>query len=437
MSTEALKQVLQRQQKAHIHQLLVAYRSLMHQLNRDAIAIYSGHPTAHYGDDQMPNFQSFGHFQHWLPLPEAAHSWLVITPQARPSLHLHAPADFWHQPTTLPDEPWVAEFDVEFCTQTQAPSLPQNSAWIGDMAALEHASLPLPEGTPNPPDLLLALDELRVIKSAYEINCIREANRLAMAGHQAAHAAFAGASSELDIQLAYLAASRQREFQVPYSNIIGMNQHAGVLHYQHYEVQPTHQRFSLLVDAGRRFRGYSADITRTHLGPDAPALFESLIDAMHELKDQLIEQAGPGKSFIELHKQMHLGLADILIRHDLYRGSADSAVSAGVTRAFCPHGLGHLLGIQVHDVAGLRTPEGKPAPAPSEHPALRLTRQLEVGMVITIEPGLYFIPMLLAPLRNQSLPINWILVEQLTPCGGIRIEDNIVITENSYENLTP
>ena len=425
------------QQKEHLANLINAYRSLMRQFNLDAIAIYSGHPTAHYGDDQMPNFQSFGHFQHWLPLSEAAHSWLVITLQDRPKLQLHAPADFWHQPTSLPDEPWVAEFDVELCTETGAPSLPLNSAWIGDMAALQHARLPLPNGTANPQDLLLALDELRVIKSAYEINCIREANHLAMAGHQAAHAAFAGASSELDIQLAYLAASQQRESQVPYSNIIGMNQHAGVLHYQHYEIKPTRQRFSLLVDAGRRFRGYSADITRTHLGPDAPVLFESLIDAMHDLKDQLIEQAAPGKNFIALHEQMHRGLADILIRHDLYRGSAASAVSEGITRAFCPHGLGHLLGIQVHDVAGLRTPEGNPAPPPSQHPALRLTRTLKVGMVVTIEPGLYFIPMLLAPLRDQPLPINWILVEQLTPCGGIRIEDNIVITENGYENLTP
>ncbi|XKF16512.1 Xaa-Pro dipeptidase [Halomonas sp. BLK-85] len=433
MSTEAL----QRQQEAHIHQLLVAYRSLMSQFNLDAIAIYSGHPSAHYADDQLASFKAYGHFVHWVPLVDAAHSWLVIHPEARPTLHLHAPADFWHQPTTLPEERWVGEFEVVLCNDIQAPQLSQNSAWIGDAAALEHAGLAVPEGDANPPTLLLALDELRVIKSNYEISCIREANRLAMAGHQAAHTAFAGAASELDIQLAYLAASRQRESQLPYASIVGMNDHAGILHYQHYNAQTTHQRFSLLVDAGSRYRGYSADITRTHLGPDAPALFEALIDALHGLKDQLIAKARPGQQFTALQEEMHQALADILIHHDLYRGSAESAVSEGVTRAFCPHGLGHLLGIQVHDVAGLRTPAGGPAPAPSEHPALRLTRELEVGMVITIEPGLYFIPMLLAPLRQQSLPINWILVEQLTPCGGIRIEDNIVITENGYENLTP
>ena len=115
----------------------------------------------------------------------------------------------------------------------------------------------------------------------------------------------------------------------------------------------------------------------------------------------------------------------------------DRAVAEGVTRAFCPHGLGHSLGLQVHDVAGLRHPDGSPAPAPEHHPALRLTRTLRPGMVVTIEPGLYFIDMLLAPLRNTKLPINWALVDQLSPCGGIRIEDNVVVTESGFSNVTP
>ena len=88
--------------------------------------------------------------------------------------------------------------------------------------------------TLQPEALVRELDELRMTKSAYEIACLREANRLAVAGHQAANAAFIGAAAELDVQLAYLAASRQRESEVTYQNIIGLNEHAGVLHYQHY-----------------------------------------------------------------------------------------------------------------------------------------------------------------------------------------------------------
>ena len=122
--------------------------------------------------------------------------------------------------------------------------------------------------------------------------------------------------------------------------------------------------------------------------------------------------------------------------HGLFKGTAEQAVAEGVTRAFCPHGLGHSLGLQVHDVAGLRHPDGTPAPAPKKHPALRLTRTLRPGMVVTIEPGLYFINMLLAPLRSTSLPINWLLIDRLSPCGGIRIEDNIAVTESGFDNLT-
>ncbi|MGM0521833.1 MAG: Xaa-Pro dipeptidase [Pseudomonadota bacterium] len=432
-----MSETLHRQHKAHLDNLLNAYRSLMAQHDYDSIALYSGHAAPHYGDDQMPNFQAFGHFVHWVPLWEAEHSWLVVYPDKRPTLYLYAPNDFWHLPAMLPEEPWVAEFDVQLCTNAIAPPLSENTAIIGDMAALRASGGALPNGQANPETLTYALDELRIIKSDYEITCLREANRLAMAGHEAAHAAFAGACCELDIQLAYLAASRQRESHVPYANIIGMNQHAGVLHYQHYDTSAPTKRYSLLVDAGRRFRGYSADITRTHLGPDAPALFETLISAMYAVKDRLIAQLAPGVDFVALHEKMHHELAEVLIDHDLFRGSREAAVAEGVTRAFCPHGLGHSLGVQVHDVAGLRTASGEPAPAPERHPALRLTRTLMPSMVVTIEPGLYFIPMLLAPLRNTSLPINWTLVDQLMPCGGIRVEDNIAITLDGFDNLTP
>ncbi|WP_075881115.1 Xaa-Pro dipeptidase [Vreelandella massiliensis] len=432
-----MSETLFRQQKAHLDTLLSAYRSLMAQYDYDAIALYSGHATPHYGDDQMPTFQAFGHFVHWVPLWQAEHSWLVIHPDQRPTLYLYAPTDFWHLPTALPQEPWVGEFEVKLCTDVTMPALGERSAIVGDINALRESGAALPQGQPNPETLVHALDELRMIKSDYEITCLREANRLAMAGHEAAHAAFAGASCELDIQLAYLAASRQRESHVPYANIIGMNQHAGVLHYQHYDVRAPRQRFSLLVDAGRRFRGYSADITRTHVGPDAPALFETLIGALHGVKDRLIARLAPGVDFVTLHEQMHHELAEVLIDHDLFSGSREQAIAEGVTRAFCPHGLGHSLGIHVHDVAGLRTASGEPSPAPEAHPALRLTRTLMPGMVVTIEPGLYFIPMLLMPLRNTSLPINWTRVDQLAPCGGIRIEDNVVITPDGFDNLTP
>ncbi|TVP44410.1 MAG: Xaa-Pro dipeptidase [Halomonas sp.] len=431
-----MSETLHRQHIDHIHGLQSAYEDLLDRLGLDTVAIYSGHGQPHYGDDQFPNFQAFGHFIHWAPLTNAQHSWVVIQKSQRPQLYLYAPSDFWHLPTHLPEEPWVNEFDVHLSTDTIHPTLQGRAAIIGDTEWLTPEIAAKLNVKSQPESLEKALDELRLYKSPYEITCLREANRLALAGHQAAQAAFIGASGELDIQLAYLAASRQRESDVPYQNIIGLNSHAGVLHYQYYDLGVPKQRYSLLVDAGRRFRGYCADITRTYAGPDAPTQFGELVTAIHALKDKLIKSVMPGVGFLTLHEEMHRHLADVLVAHDLFKGTVEHAVSEGVTRAFCPHGLGHSLGLQVHDVAGLRHPDGTPAPAPEHHPALRLTRTLRPGMVITIEPGLYFINMLLAPLRKTDLPINWKLVDQLSLCGGIRIEDNVVVTEKGFTNLT-
>lgn len=424
-------------QLEHIAHLQRAYASILADHQLDSLAIYSGHASVHFADDHTPPFQTYGHFMHWVGLADVQHSWLVIQPEKRPQLYLYAPADFWHLPTHLPNEPWVEAFDIHLCSDKRTPPLAGQAAMIGDIEPLALSSQPMPNVARQPEALVTALDELRLFKTPYEIACIREANRLAIAGHQAAQAAFIGASGELDIQLAYLGSSRQRESNVPYQNIIGLNEHAGVLHYQHYNLNAPKQRYSLLVDAGRRFRGYCADITRTYAGPDAPAVFGELVTAMIGLKAELVRGVAPGVSFLALHEQMHHHLGEILVANDVFKGTAEQAVAEGVTRAFCPHGLGHSLGLQVHDVAGLRNPDGTPAPAPVKHPALRLTRTLRPGMVVTIEPGLYFINMLLEPLRNTSLPVNWPLIDQLSPCGGIRIEDNVAVTESGYVNLTP
>ncbi len=104
-----------------------------------------------------------------------------------------------------------------------------------------------------------------------------------------------------------------------------------------------------------------------------------------------------------------------------------------------PHGLGHLLGLQVHDVGGLqKTPEGGSIPRPEGHPYLRLTRVLEENFVVTMEPGLYFIDQLLDQARgdHRGAKIDWARVEQFRRFGGIRIEDNLAVTAGGCENLT-
>ena len=107
--------------------------------------------------------------------------------------------------------------------------------------------------------------------------------------------------------------------------------------------------------------------------------------------------------------------------------------------SFMPHGVGHLLGIQVHDVGGhQRDVKGAVESPPANSPYLRNTRIIAKDMIFTIEPGCYFIPILLEPQRDTTRGgvINWKVVEQLYPCGGVRIEDNILVTDEGSENLT-
>ena len=110
----------------------------------------------------------------------------------------------------------------------------------------------------------------------------------------------------------------------------------------------------------------------------------------------------------------------------------------GLTGTFLPHGLGHLLGLQVHDAAGRQiSPDGELRAPPDGHPYLRLTRRLEPGFVVTIEPGIYFIASLLAKLDGKMRArLDWGAVERFLPYGGIRIEDNLVIETSGRRNLT-
>ena len=114
-------------------------------------------------------------------------------------------------------------------------------------------------------------------------------------------------------------------------------------------------------------------------------------------------------------------------------------MQTGVSSAFFPHGIGHGIGLQVHDVAGFaESDRGGSIPRPDGHPYLRLTRVLEPGMAVTIEPGIYFIDSLLGAARadGRGRAIDWKRVEALRPFGGIRIEDNVVAQAGGPRNLT-
>jgi len=207
-----------------------------------------------------------------------------------------------------------------------------------------------------------------------------------------------------------------------------------VLHYIAYQRTRVAGDTSLLVDAGARCNGYGSDITRTYArgtGTGAKR-FADLLARMEQLQQEVCRRIRPGMAYEQLHDDSHLLLADVLRDLGIAKGNATDLVERGITRALFPHGLGHSLGVVTHDV-GM-----KPRPPRPENKFLRNTSMIEVGQVFTIEPVIYSIVALVAPLKDdeRARMVDWKALDELRPFGGIRIEDNVLVEAKGIRNLT-
>ena len=289
----------------------------------------------------------------------------------------------------------------------------------------------------NPPHLLTRLHFDRAVKTGYELECMRRASDLGARGHLAALAAFRRGGSEYEAHMCYLEACSQREEEMPYNNIVAYNENSAVLHYQHLERTAPKSLRSFLIDAGAQYRGYASDITRTYAA--YPSRFADLVESLDGAQRALCDEIVAGRDYREVHLSAHRRLGDLMQQIGLTRLPGQAALELGITSVFFPHGIGHLLGLQVHDVGGVMgDDQGRERQRPEGHPYLRLTRMLEPGVVVTVEPGIYLIDSLLAAAHADSrrVHIDWTVVEELKPFGGIRIEDNVVATASAPENLT-
>ncbi|MEV8520499.1 Xaa-Pro dipeptidase [Dyella marensis] len=404
----------------------------------DHLLIAAGLPPRKFLDDQDYPFVASPHFRHWLPLTDAPGSWIVHTPGQRPRLVFLQPRDYWHVVPEAPSGYWVEHFDIAVVRTVEeaVAQLPGAQTRRAVIAPDQPALAGIEAG--HPQDVLDILHWHRSYKTPYELALMREASRIGARAHRAAEQAFRAGASELGIHQAYLAAAGAIDAELPYASIVALNQHGAVLHYTHFDhVAPDYHR-SFLIDAGANACGYASDITRTYAGRGEDQ-FQSLIDSVEAAQLSFAAKVRAGQSYPELHIHAHHVLAGVLREHGFIRMEPESAVATGVTAAFFPHGLGHPIGLQVHDVAGFQQGErGGSIPRPAGHPYLRMTRTLEPGMVVTIEPGLYFIDMLLAELRERPVAkdIDWERVELFKPYGGIRIEDDVACTGGEPENLT-
>ncbi len=397
----------------------------------DAVVLCSGAAASRNRfDDQYWPVMPTPAYAHWCPLVEAD-AFVVVRPGARPRLVRTIVDDFWE--VAAPPESnhfWPCFELVEVRPGHAADALPG-----GNVAVITRDPGASPPGTVNPADLIAALDALRTRKTAYEIECLAEASRRAVRGHRRAAELFrTGAASELDLHLAYLAASEQDDLWAPYKGIVALGSHAAVLHFVAYTRARVTGDTSLLVDAGAKCQGYGSDITRTSVRGDGAAArrFGALLARMEALQQEILRRIRPGLPYEELHDDSHRLLAVVLRELGIGRASPDELVARGVTRALYPHGLGHSLGVTVHDV-GMKPHAPRP-----ENKFLRNTSVIEPGQVFTIEPGIYLIDPLLAPLQADGRRdlVDWGAIAELRPFGGIRVEDNVVVQDHGVRNLT-
>ena len=431
---------------SHIVKLRERYEESIRLLNShdvgiEAVLVHSGSLEKYFADDLDMPFRPHAHFSHWLPI-HRPDQMVLFVPGERPTYFRVQPQTFWCDGRIPLETWWANEFNITDLGRPEdvLDHLPpvRRIAFFGRNTSFA-AKMGLPSIFFNETHLRNRLDYHRSLKTEYEVELIRESNQIAGLGHAAARTAFFEGKSEREVHRSYLSACGALDADMPYPTIVAFDERASILHYQHKRIEDGANSRLMLIDAGFTQRGYASDITRTYARTNAPPGVRELVQRVTDLKDLMIREIFPGIQFNDLNHHAHREVTRILIDLDLVRGEEEELLEIKISDLFFPHGLGHLLGIQVHDVSGLfRDETGALEPPPHEHKSLRLTRRLEEGMVYTIEPGIYFIPHLFGLENNAAKRtfLNEKAVNEFIPWGGVRIEDNLVLRGDRAENLT-
>jgi Xaa-Pro dipeptidase len=428
---------------SHLKLLQRNYESALEyysELRISGLLLHSGSEEYYFSDDRSIPFNAYGHYMHWVPINRPDQFVLVIPGEAPKYLQL-VPPDYWYEQSII-CEHWL-ENNIEIIPISTIADLEnylkgRKIGYLGPNAKLANL-LGIADSAINPENLILYLNFKRAYKTEYEIMQLRQANKMAILGHQAARDCFLNHGNEYDIHMAYLQACTILENDSPYTNIVALDEKCAILHYQIKRKGDGRNHKVLLIDAGFRENGYGSDITRTSIKDNVVKEFKELVEGVGNIERELVEMVKPGILYPEIHRAAQERIGQLLLDLTICSGPLDQLICEKVPQLFMPHGVGHLLGLQVHDVGGFQQDTiGTSLMPPEDSPSLRNTRLISKDMVFTIEPGLYFIPLLLEPERNTTRGklINWQLINELYPYGGARIEDNVLVTANGAENLT-
>ncbi|ODQ64789.1 hypothetical protein NADFUDRAFT_52412 [Nadsonia fulvescens var. elongata DSM 6958] len=286
--------------------------------------------------------------------------------------------------------------------------------------------------------LMESLDEARLIKDEFELNLMRHAAKITDNSHYAVMSALPIEKNEGHIHAEFIYHSmRQGSKHQSYDPVCCSGTNNSTLHYVKND-EDLDGRQLVLIDAGAEWKNYASDVTRSfpidgEWSKEAREIYETVFD----MQKQCIKAVKPGAHWDELHILSHT----ILIKHFLALGifksdfSIEEILKSRVSCSFLPHGLGHLLGLDTHDVGG------KPNYLDEDimFRYLRLRRDLQAGMVVTVEPGVYFNHFIIDPYvkdEKTSKFFDEAILAKYWAVGGIRLEDDIIVTPAGYENIT-
>jgi Xaa-Pro aminopeptidase len=315
-------------------------------------------------------------------------------------------------------------------------------AWLHARAGRPLAALGAPVGgvTADPAATevaRLACAEVRRPKDAHELDLLGRAVAATSAGFARLPDLIRPGVTERTLQIELEAAfQRAGADRTGYGTIVGAGPNAAVLHFEPSARAVAPGDF-VLVDAGAEVQRYVADVTRTYVAGTPTSFQRDLHAAVRQAQERAIARCVPGAEWKQIHLAAAVDLTAGLVGMGILHGKPESLVEQEVHALFFPHGLGHLVGLGVRDASGLARGRTRD-PRPSLR-SLRMDLPLAEGFVVTVEPGLYFIPALLQdPARRERHrdAVNWTLVDAHLELGGVRLEDDVLVRAGGPEVLT-
>jgi Xaa-Pro aminopeptidase len=340
--------------------------------------------------------------------------------------------------------PDVTEDERVWEGRTDAEGTPLSgfSAWLAARRGRKIAMLgvPLPDVQADPAltaEMSERLLQARRPKDEEELDRLRRAAAATAAGFAAIQRLLQPGVTErkisIELETEFFRAGGER---VAFGTIVGVGANSGVLHFTP-GARAARDGDNVLIDAGAEIGRYVGDVTRTYRVGTKDGFFRDLYQVVLGAQERGIERCRPGVEWRDVHLAVARDMTVGLVALGILRGSPDSLVEQDAHALFFPHGLGHLVGLGVRDASGYL-----PGRKRSERFGLSFLRcdfPLEPGFVTTVEPGLYFVPALLQdPARRARYrdAVNWTKVDTLLGFGGIRIEDDVLVTAGGPEVLT-